>query len=498
MTSPPLTGSAEAIEARGLIRVHGRPAMAVAALRGVDLSIQTGELVGIVGPSGSGKSTLLGILGGRDRPSAGSVSVFDVDLGHAQDAILDMHRRETVGMIEQHYWRSLSPHLTASEAIDQPLRLRRWSLESRRVRVGELLERIGLADRANALPSELSGGEQQRVAFAAALAPRPRLILADEPTGELDERTAIELLAVLRQLVREEGVTAVVVTHDRLVEDIADRVVYLRDGRAIAVRVGGPEVLPLPTIDAIGWSAPPLPAAPPPIPAVGPASPHDAAIVLEDVARVYGAGRASVNGLPPLTFGFARGGLHVITGPSGSGKSTLLRLIVGLDRPTAGRIVTLGVDLGTLDSEALAQFRAAHVAVCPQAPRLIPFLSVLENVDLALSIRNPRMGDAERQDRALDALASVAMAGFADASPEGLSGGERARVGIARALAAEPELIVLDEPTAALDRAVAATIITLLGALDRAGRTIVVATHDRDFIAAASDRLDLRDHRPPS
>jgi putative ABC transport system ATP-binding protein len=194
-----------------------------------------------------------------------------------------------------------------------------------------------------------------------------------------------------------------------------------------------------------------------------------------------------------VTATFAHGGLHVITGPSGSGKSTLLRLIVGLDRPTRGLVRVLGTDLGTLDSEALARFRAARIAICTQAPRLIAFLSVLENIELALSIRQPSMPEAERRRRATEALDQVAMRGHEHSAPDGLSGGERARVGIARALAAEPELIVLDEPTAALDRATAATIITLLGALDRAGRTLLVATHDRDFIAAASDRLDLRD-----
>jgi putative ABC transport system ATP-binding protein len=246
-------------------------------------------------------------------------------------------------------------------------------------------------------------------------------------------------------------------------------------------------------VDAIGWTAPPLPGPPAPIPPVGPSSSATPAVVLEDVVRTYGAGRAAVNAIHGLSATFAHGGLHVITGPSGSGKSTLLRLIVGLDRPTAGLVRTLGTDLGSLDSSELAAFRASRIAICSQAPRLISFLSVLENIELALSIRQPTMAEPERRERAAAALAQVAMARYIDAAPDGLSGGERARVGIARALAAEPELIVLDEPTAALDRATAATIITLLGRLDRAGRTLLVATHDRDFIAAASDRLDLRD-----
>ena len=483
----------DGIEAVGLIRIHGTPPTAVAALRGLDLTVRQGELVGIVGASGSGKSTLLRILGGLDLPSAGRVRSFGLDLDQAPATALAAYRRDVVGTIEQHYWRSLSPYLTARQAIELPLVLRGWPRTEREGRSAELLERIGLGERGAAVPAELSGGEQQRVAFAAALAARPRLLLADEPTGELDERTAGELLRLLGELIRADGATAVVVTHDRLVEDLADRVVHVRDGRAIAVRAGGPATAAAGTIDAIGWTAPPLPGPPPAIPPVGPSSSAMPAVELDDVVRTYGAGRAAVDAIHGLSATFAHGGLHVITGPSGSGKSTLLRLIVGLDRPTSGVVRTLDTDLGTLDAEALAAFRASRIAICSQAPRLIAFLSLVENIELALSIRRPSMPEAERRERAAAALAQVAMDRYLDAAPDGLSGGERARVGIARALAAEPELIVLDEPTASLDRATAASIITLLGQLDRAGRTLLVATHDRDFIAAASDRLDLRD-----
>lgn len=488
-------GTTDRIVARGVIRIHGVPPTSVPALRGIDLEAVAGELVGIVGPSGSGKSTLLRILAGQDRASAGRVSVFGFELDQATDGELARYRRDVVGTIEQHYWRALSPYMTARAAIELPLTLRGWPADRRAARADELLDRIGLRDRADALPAHLSGGEQQRVAFAAALAPGPRLILADEPTGELDERTATDLLAVLRRLIEDDGATAVVVTHDRLVEDISDRVIHVRDGRAIAVRPGGRDHAPHGTVDSIGWTAPPLVDRAPAIPPVGSAGGASAAVALHDVARTYGAGRASVDALPPVTASFARGGLHVITGPSGSGKSTLLRLVVGLDRPTSGTVETLGVDLGTMGSEELARLRGQRMAICPQAPRLIPFLTVLENVELGLAIGRPDMPPAERRDRALNALADVAMAGHAGSAPDGLSGGERARVGIARALAGHPELLILDEPTAALDRATAATIITLLANLDREGRTILVATHDRDFIAAAADRLDLRDLR---
>ena len=491
---PASEAPAIAVVAHGLMRIYPAETVNVPALRGLDLSVRSGEVVGIVGPSGSGKSTLLRILAGLDRPSAGSLAVFGTRLERAGERELGRYRTETVGVVEQHYWRGVSPYLTASRMIELPLALRGWSRVDRRARSTELLDRIGLGDRGDAYPSELSGGEQQRVAFAAALACRPRIILADEPTGELDERTASELLAILRDLVRSEGATALVVTHDTLVEALADRVVYLHDGRVIAVRPGGPGVGIEPVVDASGWHAPPVPAAPPTQTRAAAVGSDDIAVELVDVSRVYGHGRGSVKAILDLSVTFARGGLHVVTGPSGSGKSTLLRLVTGLDRPTSGVVRTLGVDLADLDRTGLARLRSSRVATMSQAPKLVPFLTTAENVELGLAVRGHGESETARRERAVSALGQVGLAELADTLPDALSGGERARVALARALAADPEFLVLDEPTAALDRASATAVTELLARLDPA-MTVLVATHDRDLIAAASDRLDLRDVR---
>lgn len=483
---------ADAIDAVGLIRIHPSRGGPVAALRGLDLRAAVGEIVAVIGPSGSGKSSLLRLLGGLDRPSAGRLRVLGRDLTDASDGELERHRRERVGVVAQQYRRALSPYLGIGDSIELPLALRGVAAGERQARVAELLDRIGLGGRGRAYPAQLSGGEQQRVAFAAALAARPVLLLADEPTGELDGVTAARVLDVLRDIVKADGVTCVVVTHDQAVERIADRVVHMADGRAIAERETRTETVHR-TVDAQGWLAPALPSPGPTIEsAVRPAVPGDAAI-LENASRFYGDSLHGALGLPPTTAAFRRGGFHVVTGPSGSGKTTLLRLVTGLDRPTSGRVVTLDTDLGGLEREALARLRADRIGIVDQVRDLVPFLSALENVELGLAIRGREGPDM--RDRAMAALVRVGLGDLASRQPDGLSSGERLRVAIARAIVAEPELLVLDEPTAALDRAGAHAVADLLAGFDGERVTVLATTHDPALIEAASDRLDLRTAR---
>jgi peptide/nickel transport system ATP-binding protein len=480
---------ADAIAGTGLIRIHPSTGGPVAALRGLDIRVETGEVAALIGPSGSGKSTLLRLVAGLDRPSAGRLVVLSRDLTMASDGELDDHRRSRIGVVEQHYRRALSPYVRAADAIALPLALRGVGARDRQTRVAELLDRIGLPHRATAFRHELSGGEQQRVAFAIALATRPPLLLADEPTGELDGATAETILGVLRDLVRAEGTTCLIVTHDESVEAIADRVIHVADGRAIAERVGPPGTPPEPIRDGQGWLAPPLPAPSVPLALASRPAGDEVAVVLDRVARRYGSGTTGMLGLPPTTAALRHGRFHVITGPSGSGKTTLLRLIAGLDRPTDGRVATLGTELSGLDRNALARFRAARIGMVDQVRDLVPFLSARENVELGLAIRG--VDGTEARERATVALTSVGLADLADRAPDGLSAGERLRVALARAMAADPELLILDEPTAALDRTGARSVARLLSALDDGRVTILATTHDPALIEAASDRLDL-------
>jgi putative ABC transport system ATP-binding protein len=200
----------------------------VHALQRVDVRIGRSELTVVHGRSGSGKTTLLNMIGGLDRPTRGRVWVDSEEVSSMDEDALVRLRREKIGFVFQAF--GLIPILTAAENVEVPLRLRNEDPAVRTQRVGELLELVGLAGRARHRPYELSGGEQQRVAIVRALANRPKLLIADEPTGQLDSANARTIMEVIRELVRSEGVSAIVATHDPLLLDVADRVVELRDG----------------------------------------------------------------------------------------------------------------------------------------------------------------------------------------------------------------------------------------------------------------------------
>ena len=216
------------LESIGLRREYRVGRDAVVALGGVDFAVQQGEFVAIVGPSGCGKSTLLNLLGGLDQPSAGKVLLDGRDLAGLSEEQLATIRRQKMGFIFQRH--DLFPVLTARENIEFPLLLGGKSLEARMQRSEALLNQVGLVDKANHLPDELSGGQQQRVGIARALANDPLILLADEPTGNLDSATGAEIVNILIGLTREQGLTLVMVTHDPEVAGQADRILTLRDG----------------------------------------------------------------------------------------------------------------------------------------------------------------------------------------------------------------------------------------------------------------------------
>ena len=222
--------SAAIVEARNVSRIFPMPAGPVAALRDVVLQIRAGEYVGIVGPSGCGKSTLLHVLGLVDVPTSGNVLFLDRDVRALSDAARSGLRLKEIGFIFQRFF--LLPMLTAAENVELPQAEAGVARAERRARTRELLDYVGLSARAGHRPSELSGGEMQRVAIARALANRPRLLLADEPTGELDQTTGQQIVGLIDRL-HADGMAVVVVTHDPAVAARAARLVRMRDGRIV-------------------------------------------------------------------------------------------------------------------------------------------------------------------------------------------------------------------------------------------------------------------------
>ena len=220
------------IYAEELFKIYKTDELEVVALRGLDLQVVKGEMMAIVGASGSGKSTFLNILAGLDTPSAGQITVGNRDLLRMKDEDLVDYRRREVGFIWQQTGRNLIPYLTALQNIEAPMILEGVKRRIAKARAQELLTAVGLSDKARRRPNELSGGEQQRVAIGVALANEPPLLLADEPTGELDSATADEVFRVLREINRSTEVTVVIVTHDREITSRVDRVVAMRDGKA--------------------------------------------------------------------------------------------------------------------------------------------------------------------------------------------------------------------------------------------------------------------------
>ena len=214
-----------------LVRIYQTDTVEVQALQGLDLLVAQGEMIAVVGASGSGKSTLLQVLAGVDAPTAGRARVAGHDLLELSRSERVRYRRHVVGLVRQQTSRNLVPYLTASEVVDLPMSIAGVGRRGRRARTAQLLETVGVAHCADRRPDQMSGGEQQRVAICVALANRPEVLLADEPTGELDTETAQEVFGALRTANRELGATVVVVTHDAAVSDQVARTVAIRDGR---------------------------------------------------------------------------------------------------------------------------------------------------------------------------------------------------------------------------------------------------------------------------
>jgi ABC-type lipoprotein export system ATPase subunit len=507
------------VQVRDVFCVHRTSEGDAAALQGTTLDVQRAELLCVLGPSGAGKSTLLRVIAGLQTPSAGVVRVLGRDISRLSRRARARVRHELIGFLGQHSESVLSEELRVCDAVALPLALRGIPAATRRARVGELLDAAGLGERGGAYPEELSGGERQRVAVCAALAPRPALLLADEPTGELDAASAQAVRALIAGLARAHGTTVIVVSHDPATAEFADRSVRLRDGRVVEDRRGRDGAL---VIGRGGWLqlppellreagigervrvrpgpdglvVTPAGAAPLPPPAasssIASASGSWSPVVLElrGVTRRRGSGARRRLVLDGFDLKLAPGRMTAITGRSGSGKTSLVRLLAGIDVPDAGAVALDGHGIEALGDEERAAIRRSRVGYLPQEPSPVGFLSAEENVVLALRLRGWSAAAAAR--RATIVLAWVRLQDRAGQRVARLSAGEAQRVALARALASARGLLVVDEPTSRLDEAGAATIAQLLTAAAASdNQTVVCATHDPQVIAHADEVVAL-------
>ena len=511
-----------AVQLRDVFCVHRTPDGDAAALQGLTLELDEGEHLCVLGPSGAGKSTLLRVIAGLQQPSAGSVLVFGRDPGRIAPRDRARLRHDWIGFLYQRAEATLPPDLPIGEAVALPLALRGVPVASRRVRVRALLEAAGLADRRDALPTELSGGQRQSAALCAALAHRPRLLLADEPTAELDATSAATVSALIDELATIDGATVIVVSHDDALAAHAQHALRIRDGRVVenlngtrgslVVGRGGWVRLPAALLGEAGIdgsaqaqavdggllltpAGPPTSAAAPVPPAAAPPTPtrrdavQGAIVHVRDVSCSRGRGAAHAAVLQRLSLSFEPGVLTAVTGRSGVGKTTLLELIAGLRKPDSGQIVLDDRSLGRFGPEQLAELRRERIGYLPQEPAPIGFLTALENVTLALSLRDCPASEAT--ERADAALTLVSLADRARQRVSRLSAGESQRVALAAALACARGLLIADEPTSRLDEDNATTVAIALCEATAEGQTVICATHDPDLIRYAERVVKL-------
>jgi len=530
------------IVCNNLVKIYKIADLEVVALQGLDLEVEKGEMMALVGPSGSGKSTLLNVMGGLDTPSVGQITVGDYDLLNLNTRQRVHYKREIVGFLWQQPTRNLLAYISARENIELPLMLTKRSARERKERSQEILEVLGLTERADFKPEQLSGGEQQLVAFGVALANSPELVLADEPTGQLDSESAEKMFEALREINKMYNTTIIIVTHDPEVAARVDRIVGIRDGRTsteirrershvdgtvleeewvILDRTGRMQI-PQVYVDALtmrgrvkirlepdhvsvwpgylegddetlkvwrpdqtfdlGEKAADLP----------PVDERPLAVETQGLCRTFEVGVETIHAIRDVDLAIPTGVLAVIKGRSGSGKTTLLNLIGGLDEPTEGRVTVGGKDMTQLPNREKVNIRRKEISYVFQTFGLMPVLSARENIEAPL--RLVRSSGRDRRARSDEVLNLVGLSERANHRALELSGGEQQRVAVARSLANRPRLILADEPTGQLDTVTGSNIIALLKEVVRqSGITVVIASHDPKVEEAADCVYELKD-----
>jgi len=517
--SPPI------IQLRDLVKVYDTGAGGLTAIDGVNLEIDTGDFLGIIGKSGAGKTTLLNLIAGVCETTSGEV-LFDGG-GHSEPipalqrmpiSIHDMSendlatwRGSNLGIVYQSF--ELIPQLNLLQNIMLPLDfLGAYQPGLSREHALALLEQVELAEHAYKLPAHTSGGQKQRVAIARALVNDPKLILADEPTGNLDTATSDTILRIFETLVGQ-GKTVVMVTHDRSLGPRFSRQVSLADGRLV---VGNGrtqtqfDTAPESANQASGAIPAELSASAHRVASISsmsastaiadqnepisslPIETKDAAIELRNVVKTYVNAAGEFPALRGIDLSVDYGQFVSLVGKSGCGKSTLLNMLTGIDHPTSGEVIVGGQNVLHMSESERALWRGRNVGIVFQFFQLLPTLTLLENTMLPMDYCDVHP-IGERPDRAMDLLSMVGLADQAHELPASVSAGQQQSAAIARALATNPSIIVADEPTGNLDSHSADAILQLFARLARDGKTILLVTHDPSFAEATDRTVTLSD-----
>ena len=461
------------------------------ALNKVDLDIHQGVFLGIMGKSGAGKTTLLNMIAGVSELSAGEIFFHWAGSGPAPSAPLRVHalgedqlaqwRGEHIGIVYQSF--ELMPTLSLLENVMLPRDfLGSYHALVTKKRALELLEMVELSEHASKIPAHISGGQKQRVAIARALVNDPHLLLADEPTGNLDSVTAETILQIFEKLVAQ-GKTILMVTHDQSFAPRFTRRLQIVDGVVSPQSEISPAASHRPAV--IGFKA----GAPAAANSANPAAP---AIVLRGVEKTYENAAGKFRALKNINLQLNYGQFISIVGKSGCGKSTLLNMITGIDHPSAGDVIINNEPIYRMSESARALWRGKNMGVVFQFFQLLPTLTLLENTMLPMDYCNVYPFE-ERPARALELLRRVGLEGQADKLPTAVSSGQQQCAAIARALATDPPILLADEPTGNLDTRSAETVLQLFEDLARQGKTILIVTHDPSITERTDQTIILSD-----
>ena len=489
---------------RDVVKAYKTGAKPFVALKDVNLDIYEGEFLGITGKSGAGKTTLLNMISGVSELTSGKVQFFGE--GNSQLSIhglsedkLAEWRGKNVGIVYQSF--ELIPTLSLLKNVMLPLDfLGSYRPKLSTAKAMELLELVEIGEHAYKIPAHISGGQKQRVAIARALVNDPALVIADEPTGNLDSVTAETIYQLFEKLV-DQGKTVVMVTHDESLAPRFSRRLQIADGivgersETEALR-GDHDISTAEEESALRITGEGAEIGVPAGAAYNAKSyeppPNHPAIVLHGVDKIFESPAGEFQALKSIDMQLKYGQFISVVGKSGSGKSTLLNMITGIDHPTAGEVIVGDQHIYKLSKSDRALWRGRNMGVVFQFFQLLPTLTLLENTILPMDYCNVYSFN-ERAKRAMELLCMVGLEQQAHKLPGAVSSGQQQSAAIARALANDPALILADEPTGNLDSRSAANILNLFEQMAAKGKTILIVTHDPAITKRTDQTIILSD-----